>query len=72
MGEALLRGFFNASISSPGRISCSVNTLERRQALEGMGVVRARARPVPCAAAGAPVATRVPGWCRTRGQLVPL
>ena len=38
MGEALLRGFISSGTSSPGRISCSVNTLERRQLLEGLGV----------------------------------
>ncbi|GAB4814926.1 hypothetical protein N2152v2_001972 [Parachlorella kessleri] len=38
MGEALIRGFINSGISSPGRISCSVDALERRQLYEGMGV----------------------------------
>lgn len=38
MGEALIRGFIKAGISSPGRISCSVNTLDRQQLLEDMGV----------------------------------
>ena len=38
MGEALIRGFINSGISSPGRISCSVDAIERRQLYEGMGV----------------------------------
>jgi pyrroline-5-carboxylate reductase len=38
MGEAMIRGFISSGISSPGRISCSVNTLERRQLLENLGV----------------------------------
>lgn len=35
MGEALIRGFISSGISSPGRISCSIKELERRQLLEG-------------------------------------
>ena len=38
MGEALIRGFLKAKISSPGKICCSVNTFERRQALESLGI----------------------------------
>lgn len=38
MGEALIRGFLQAGVCTPGRISASVLTLERREYLSNLGI----------------------------------
>jgi hypothetical protein len=38
MGEALIRGFIKAGMSTAGRISASVSTIERRELLSAMGI----------------------------------
>ena len=38
MSEALIRGFLSAGVSSVGRMSACVRTIERREYLENMGI----------------------------------
>lgn len=38
MGEALMRGFLNSGVSSPGRLCASVANIERKQLLSAMGI----------------------------------
>lgn len=38
MGEALVRGFIKARVSTPGKICCSVRDLDRQDALERIGI----------------------------------
>ncbi|PSC75658.1 pyrroline-5-carboxylate reductase [Micractinium conductrix] len=38
MGEALIRGFLRAKVSTPSKICCSVKDWERRDALERLGI----------------------------------
>ncbi|KAL4444858.1 hypothetical protein ABPG77_003908 [Micractinium sp. CCAP 211/92] len=38
MGEALIRGFIKARVSTPGKICCSVRDLDRQDALERIGI----------------------------------
>jgi pyrroline-5-carboxylate reductase len=38
MGEALIRGFLDAGVTTPGRICASVATFERQEKLQGLGI----------------------------------